>query len=143
MTAESVAGGTWLVASSAGILAMGAMGPLNLPFGQLASVSMIAALGVLGRAFFDANAARSDARKAGVPKDQLPQIDFMSLGYALVGAPLVGNVAYGIIRYLAVPDYGTLPAIMLMGYLGNDGINYVLSTVKSLIKTRFGNGGDK
>lgn len=136
---HAVGGLAALGLSTTGILAAGAMGPMNLPMGDLFDISLFAVGGAIARAFLDAKADRDAAAKSGVKHDDLPEIDLVSLGYAILGAPFVGAMTYAIARWMGVSqDYIIIAIIVGMGYLGRDGINWIISIVQKIIATRIG-----
>ncbi len=135
---NAVSGGVILAATSVGLLAH-APGPFSLPMDQIAFVTLFAVLGAVARAVLDAKDARDTAIKGGVEREKLPRIDLVSLGYAILGAPFVGTLAYAAIRWMGIStDYAIATIIMGMGYMGRDGINLVISTVTALLKLRLG-----
>lgn len=133
---HAISGGIVLAASSVGMITAGSVGTVNVPISQLCFVSVFAALGAIGRTFLDAKDARDMAAKSGA--GNLPRVDLTALAYALLGAPVVGNIGYAVVQSFQLRDAIAVPVIMGMGYLGRDGINMVVSIVKTILKARFG-----
>lgn len=129
-----IGGGIFLGLAGAGMAAGGAAGALNFSLVEIATVSLFAGIGAVARTFLDAKAARDKAAGNGTPKDKLPTVDLISLGYALLAAPFVGSVAMFLIEsYGAVPDYGAAFFLMGGGYLGRDIVSYALGILEKFL----------
>lgn len=138
---HAVGGPVILAASSLGFMSAAAMGPLNFSMSEIGTVSLLAAMGAVARTFLDAKQARDRAAAGGIERDKLPSVDVVALGYALIGAPVMGSIALALVRAVGfLPDYAAVPTIMCGGYLGRDGINWAISVFQSVISRRTGDG---
>lgn len=137
-----VGGGVVLAAASAGLVTITKTDPLHVPLEQLALVTLFAAIGAVARAFMDGAAARQKAAQDGVERGKRPEVDYLTLGYALLGAPFVGDLAWTIVQYVGfIPDSAAVCVVMGTGYLGRDAINAVISRFQRSIVGKI--GGDK
>lgn len=138
---HAIGGAAVFAASSAGLIAAGAAGPLNFSLSQFGAISLLAAMGALARVFLDAKEARDKARASGVEPEHYPRVDVIALGYALLGAPLMGSIGLALVHLLGfLPDYAAVPVIMGMGYLGRDGINWAISLFQRFVGQKAAGG---
>lgn len=142
MASEPLTGGLVLAAASAGVLTSGFLGTMDFPLSELAAASFFAVIGSIGRSLLDAKAKRDKAIDAGVPTGNLPRLDFVSLIYAIFATPLIGGLALAAVRGLGfLPDWSAMPVIMGVGYMGQDGVNAIISLFRDMIGRKAGKDG--
>lgn len=129
--AVNVEAPVFMAASALGLIAGGASGPLNFPLSDFGAATLFASIGVVGRAVLDARDARTAALAAGASPHAF---DFVGLAYGLFATPLIGGMALAFSRQVGfVPDFAAVPIIMGMGYMGRDGVSFLLDIVRSIL----------
>lgn len=103
---------TTALATSAGSVAL--LSSLNsIPVGDYLPGTVFAMLGAVAWQFIAAQTAREKAMQSGVPKEKLPTIDLVNVGYALFGAPLASGAVIAIVHMFG----GTANVLSVPGFL--------------------------
>lgn len=110
-----------LTASAGGVAIINTLN--TIPMGEYVPGTIFAMLGALSWKFIAAQSAREKAAQAGTPRDKLPTVDLVAVGYALFGAPLASGAVIAIVHmfggsanFLSVPGFlfagATAPALV-------------------------------
>lgn len=106
----SVAATAALTASAGGVALLSTLN--TIPLAEYVSGTVFAMIGAFAWKFIAAQSAREKAAASGTPKDKLPTVDFVTVGYALVGAPLASGAVIAMVHifggqanWLSVPGF--------------------------------------
>lgn len=88
----------------------------TIPLGEYVPGTIFAIIGAIGWQFIAAQVAREAAAKNGTPMDKRPTIDFVTLGYAIFGAPLASGALIALIHMFGgTANFLSLGGFMLAG----------------------------
>jgi len=95
------------------------------------AVTLVALLGMAGRAGYEAYKKRQLGQNIGV--------DWVSLGCATMAAPFVGGLAYAIANYENITNIWVIfGGIGTLGFLGPSGMDWLIGLLKGPISRLFG-----
>lgn len=101
----------------------------TIPIGEFIPGTILAAMGAVGWQFIIARQAREKAAANGTPKDKLPTIDIVSVGYSLFGAPLAAGCVIALVHMFG----GAASILSLPGFLvGGAASNTIVTRVVDL-----------
>lgn len=100
-----------VVASASGIAVLSTFN--TIPLAEYVPGTIFAMIGAIGYQFIKAQTAREKAEQSGLALKDRPTIDFVTVGYALFGAPLASGALIAIIHLFG----GTANLLSLGGFM--------------------------
>lgn len=99
-----------LTATAGGVALLNTLN--TIPMGEYIPGTIFAMIGAVAWKFIAAQTERERAAQNGTPRNQLPTIDLVGVGYALFGAPLASGAVIAIVHmfggtanFLSVPGF--------------------------------------
>ena len=96
-------------------------------------------IGAIGWQFIVAQAGREQAAQKGVPKVDRPTVDFVTIGYAAFGCPLVASALIALVHaFGATVGVLSLPGFMVGGAAGPTIVQRAVSLLLAVLPTQKG-----
>lgn len=114
---------------------MAALGALNsIPMGEYLPGTAFAMVGAFAWKFIAAQSAREKAAASGTPKEKLPTVDFVTVGYALFGAPLASGAVIAIVHMFGgSANFLSVPGFLFAGAAGPTLVTKVVGMFLNMI----------
>lgn len=126
-----------LATSGAGMALLSTLN--SIPLGEYIPGTIFAVIGAVAWQFISAQVARETAAKNGTPADKRPTIDFVTVGYALFGAPLAsGAVIAAVHLFGGTTNLLSLPGFLFAGAAGPTLVTRIVGMVIAIIPNKAG-----